>query len=107
MGKTNKSSVYVGKSPIHGRGLFAAKKIKEGDLLGVLTCKPTKKEGPHVLWVEKGKDRYDLFKVTCDFKYINHSADPNVAYYDDLTVVALKDIKKGEELTHYYGEEWD
>ena len=103
--KTNK--VYVADSGIHGKGLFAAKKIKEGDMLGVLTCKKTKKEGPHVLWVENGKNKYDLYKVTCDFKYINHSSKPNVAYYDDLTVVALRDIKPDEELTHYYGEDWD
>ncbi|MDX1693125.1 MAG: SET domain-containing protein-lysine N-methyltransferase [Ketobacteraceae bacterium] len=107
MAKTGSSKIYVGESKIHGKGLFAARKIKEGDLLGVLTCKKTKKEGPHVLWVEKGKDRYQLYKVTCDFKYINHSVKPNVAYYDDLTVVALRDIKPHEELTHYYGEDWD
>lgn len=107
MAKTEKNTVYVSESTIHGKGLFAAKKIKEGDLLGVLTCKPAKKGGPHVLWVETGKNKYDLYKVTCDFKYINHSRKPNVAYYDDLTVVALRDIKPHEELTHYYGDEWD
>lgn len=107
MAKSITDKVYVGESSIHGRGLFAAKKIREGDLLGVLTCKKTKKDGPHVLWVEKRKDKYDLYKVTCDFKYINHSSTPNVAYYDDLTVVALRDIKRDEELTHYYGEEWE
>jgi SET domain-containing protein len=24
-----------------------------------------------------------------------------------LTVVALKDIRKGEEITHNYGDDWD
>jgi hypothetical protein len=47
-----------------------------------------------------------LVNVTCDLKYINHSKKPNVAYYDDLSVVALKDIKAGQELTHDYGDEW-
>ncbi len=102
-----KKQVYIGKSTIHGRGLFAAKKIKEGDVLGTLTCKKTDEDGPHVLWVDSGKHKGRRYKVECDFKYINHSADPNVAYYDDLTVVALKDIKKNEELTHHYGEEWE
>ena len=45
--------------------------------------------------------------MQCDFKYINHSRTPNVAYYDDLTVVALKAIKAGEELLHDYGEEFE
>lgn len=107
MAKSAKKTVYVADSGIHGKGLFAAQPIKEGDLLGVLACKKTKKDGPHVLWVEKADDRYDLYKVTCEFKYINHSAKPNVAYYEDLTVVALRDIKPHEELTHYYGDEWE
>jgi SET domain-containing protein len=29
-----------------------------------------------------------------------------VAYYDDLSVVALRNIEPGEELTHHYGEDW-
>ncbi len=40
-------------------------------------------------------------------KYINHSAKPNAVYYDDFTVVALRNIKADEEITHYYGEGWD
>ncbi|MCG8670769.1 MAG: SET domain-containing protein-lysine N-methyltransferase [Pseudomonadales bacterium] len=107
MANTKLECVVVGESKIHGKGLFAAKKIKEGDLLGALKCKPTKKDGAHVLWVDSGKNKGKKYKVVCDFKFINHSSDPNVAYYDDLTVVALKDIKKGEELTHHYGDEWD
>lgn len=107
MPKAKSDAVYVGESKIHGKGLFAAKAIKEGDLLGVLNCKPTKKDGPHVLWVEDEKKGSRMYKVKCDFKYINHSADPNVAYYDDLTVVALKDIEPHEELTHHYGDEWE
>ncbi|MCG8315787.1 MAG: SET domain-containing protein-lysine N-methyltransferase [Pseudomonadales bacterium] len=106
-GSARRNSVYVGESAIHGKGLFAAKKIKEGDLLGVLDCKAVKKDGPHVLWVDEGKKGTKKYKVMCDFKYINHSSKPNVAYYDDLTVVALKDIKANEELTHHYGDEWE
>ncbi len=98
------SKVYVAKSKIHGKGLFAAEKIKKGEVLATLKTRKAKKDGPHVLWVDDGKTGY---KVLCDFKYINHSNDPNVAYYDDLTVVALRNIAPGEELTHYYGEEWE
>ncbi|WP_084639091.1 SET domain-containing protein-lysine N-methyltransferase [Haliea salexigens] len=37
---------------------------------------------------------------------LNHSNDPNVSYYADLSVVALRDIQAGEELTHHYGDDW-
>ena len=39
-------------------------------------------------------------EVQCIFKFINHKKRANACYYDDLTVVALRNIKKGEEITH-------
>ena len=54
----------------------------------------------YTLWV---KDK--PYEVKCDLRFINHSGEPNAIYYDDFTVVALKDIQKGEELLHDYG--WD
>nr|WP_256489393.1 SET domain-containing protein [Pleionea sp. CnH1-48] len=55
----------------------------------------------YTLWLDSGK-----VDVTCDLKYINHSKKPNVAYYEDLSVVALKNIRVDDELLHDYGEEW-
>jgi hypothetical protein len=95
--------ICVKESKIHGKGLFANKNIKEGQILGHIKGSRTKKDGPYVLWIndtEKG------VKVECDLKYINHNKKPNACYYDDLTVVAIKDIKKGEEITHHYGDDW-
>ncbi|MCG8393233.1 MAG: SET domain-containing protein [Pseudomonadales bacterium] len=95
----------VRESPIHGRGLFASQKIPKGTELGLCRTKRAKGSGPYVLWLDdEGKERY---RVLCDLRFINHGKKPNVAYYDDLTVVALKSIKPGEELLHDYGEEWD
>ncbi len=101
--KRVKGKVYVDKSTIHGLGLFANEKIKKGDLIGKIDkAVPCVKDGPHVLWVSEDKG----YRVKGVLKYINHSAKPNAAYYDDLTVVALRNIKAGEEITHYYGEDW-
>ncbi len=97
------SKVRVGRSAIHGKGLFAAATIREGEVLGHLETRPASEDGPHVLWCDDGQGH----EVLCDFRYINHSPDPNVAYYEDLTVVALRDIEPGEELTHHYGDEWE
>jgi len=96
--------VYVKKSKIHGMGLFAKKDIAKGEIIGKVEGMRTSRDGPHVLWME---DKKYGFKVRCKLKYINHSAEPNACYYDDLTVVTLRDIKKGEEITHYYGDEWE
>jgi len=91
--------IEVKNSEIHGKGLFSTKKIKKEFVLGKCKVKKTKKPNAYTLWL--GNKSVD---VTCDFKYINHSKKPNVIYYDDLTVVALRDIKKGEELTHKYDD---
>ena len=94
---------YVSESSIHGKGLFAKKDIKKGTVIGKVKGKKTKDLGEHVLWIE---DKNHGILVNCELKYINHSNEPNAAYYDDLTVVALTNIKADEELTHDYGEEW-
>ncbi|HEC17966.1 MAG TPA: SET domain-containing protein-lysine N-methyltransferase [Gammaproteobacteria bacterium] len=92
-------SVYADDSPIHGKGLFAARHIAKGEVLGTVSGRWTKRNGPYVLWVEEDKG----FRVDCDFRFINHSSTPNAAYYDTLEVCALRDIQPGEEITHDYG----
>ena len=91
----------VKESGIHGKGLFAIDNIEEGEIIGSIKFNPTEEDGPHVLWVEN-----QGILVECNLKYINHSKDPNACYCEDLDVVALKNIKKGEEITHDYGDDW-
>lgn len=101
---TSSTKIYVAKSPIHGKGLFAKRKIKAGELIGNIDdTNPTTRNGPHVLWVSEDQG----YRVGGPLKYINHCNTPNAIYYNDLTVVALRDIAKDEEITHYYGEEWE
>ena len=89
--------VEVKDSNIHGKGLFSTKKIRKNTILGKYKVTKTKKPNAYSLWAGN-----NMLDVTCNFKYINHSNKPNVVYYDDLTIVALKNIKPGEELTHKY-----
>ncbi len=91
-------NVYVAKSPLHGKGLFAKKKLRKGTVLGVLEGKPTKKEGTYVLWLTAKKG----LRITNDFRFINHGRPANCALYDD-EVVVLKTVKPDEELLHDYG----
>lgn len=95
--------VAVGESPVHGKGLFAVAPIEEGTELGRCKGKVASKDGPHVLWIDEDTG----IKVKCDLRFINHHSAPNVVYFDDLTVVALRDISPGEELLHHYGDEWE
>ena len=88
----------VQRSPIHGLGLFATEKIRKGKLIGRADGGQTTKDGPHVLWLN---EQIGL-KVQNELRFINHSPIPNAVYYDDATVVALRTIRKGEEITHDY-----
>lgn len=82
-------------------GLFAAKTLKKGEIIGTIPFQPVDEDGPYVLWLgEQG------IRVDSDLKYINHNAKPNACYCDDLEVVALKTIKKDDEITHDYGDDW-
>ena len=96
------NNTYIKKSAIHGRGLFAAQPILKNTIIGYLEGKPSLDDGMYVLWL----DDETGFEVSCDLKYINHSETPNACYYNDKSVVALKDIKKDEEITHNYGADW-
>ncbi len=98
-----KRKLVVKDSAIHGKGLFTAVPIEKNRLLGYCKVVPTKKKSDYTLWIGRNK-RVD---VTCRFRYINHHKKPNVSYYDDLSVVALRNIAPGEELTHHYGDDWE
>ncbi len=93
-----KKQVYVDDSPIHGKGLFAKCDIPKGSVIGVVKGVKAKRDGPYVLWLSEDEG----IRVRCDLRFINHSKRPNVAYYDTLEVIALRDIPRGKEITHNY-----
>lgn len=95
-------AIVVKTSSIHGKGLFALKTIKKGQIIGHITGNKTTKSSAYTLWIERN---YSI-EVEGPLKYINHSKQANACYYDDLTVVALKTINKDEEITHDYGDDW-
>lgn len=97
-----KKEFYVADSLIHGRGLFAQAIISQGAVIGNLEGRYTRQDGAYVLWL----DHKNGFEVSCDLKFINHSDSPNACYYDDKSVVALRDINVGEEITHNYEADW-
>ena len=97
--ETLEKLTYVEISKIHGKGLFARTVIPKNTVIGILEGKPCKRDGAHVIWLSETR----AFKVSCNLKYINHADKPNACYYDDLSVVALRDIKAHEEITHDYG----
>src|SRR6266567_936226 len=102
----------VRASQIHGRGLFAIADIAKDEIVAVkgghiinretLREKVTPRLGPVEIQIDK-----DLFiaPVTEEERedsmlYSNHSCNPNLGMRGEITFVAMRDIRAGEELTH-------
>ena len=99
---------HVAESKIHGKGLFAKCAIKKGDYMGTYkgpTCYDLETGGPHVLWVENengiwvGRDGRNILR------YMNHHEEP-CAEFDGFDLFALRNIRKGSEITIHYGDEF-
>ena len=96
------SKVYVGDSPIHGKGLFAARPLACDEMIGTYAGTETHEDGTYVLWIEEDNGSW----IGCDgnnsMRFLNHSDAPN-AEMDGLECYAIKDIEAGQEITIDYG----
>lgn len=108
------SKIEVRQSEIHGKGVFARKRIRKGS--AIIEYKGER------IGLEEANRRYEelestyLFMIDEDLyidglsrgnaaRFINHSCKPNCeAYLEDGKVVihAIKDIKSGAELSYDY-----
>lgn len=100
--------VYVGESAIQGKGLFASVAIPKGKIVERINGAKVRKrltkpsEAKKIMnWIGVGKETWINTSGT-PFRYINHSCDPNVAIVGTKTVVAIRPIKKDEEITMDY-----
>jgi SET domain-containing protein len=102
----------VRESKIHGRGLFATGDIAKGEIVAVkgghivdgktLREKITPVLGPVEIQVDDDLFIAPMTKEERELSmlYSNHSCDPNLGVRGEITFVALRDIRAGEELTH-------
>lgn len=107
-------TVKVGKSKIHGKGLYAQKMIpakrKIGSLAGnIISKKAAREKARHnqtisivELWNGKALDAEKSNELRC----INHSCQPNTymrTFGNHVEFYTLRTIKPGEEMTCNYG----
>ncbi len=98
---------YVKDSPIHGKGVFAARRIRRGEFIGRYISRIVKRDSRYVLWVaDEGSDNYVGYMGIGRMRFLNHSAFPNAALYGALDFYAIRDIARDEEITFHYGEDW-
>ena len=101
----------VRESKIHGRGLFATADIAKNEIVAV--------KGGHIISREELReitprlgpveiqigDNLFIAPVTDEERelsmlYSNHSCDANLGMRGEITFIAIRDIRAGEELTH-------
>lgn len=116
---TARPNYIVKNSKVHGRGVFAARKIIAG------TC-VIEYQGERISWKEavrreneKPEDCFHTFFFSLDSgkiidggsegndaRWINHACEPNCEAREEdgqVFIYALRDITRGEELNYDYG----
>ncbi|MCM1286884.1 MAG: SET domain-containing protein-lysine N-methyltransferase [Clostridium sp.] len=105
------SKVEVCKSDINKMGMFAKEYIRKGEIVYI--------KGGHILTRKELfssstinsylpiSDDYFVGAISHDEEtdvklYNNHSCEPNCGVHGEITFIAIKDIKVGEELTIDY-----
>jgi len=125
--------ITVKKSKIHGEGIFAAKNIPKGaKIIEYVGKKLTKKESDEryekhqelaksnpklvgSVYIFELNKKFDIdgFVPYNTARLINHGCKPNCESdiaNDKIWITALRDIKKGEEISYDYGydlESWE
>lgn len=118
------SSVKIRESKIHGRGLIAARPIKKGTLVWEAN------EASDDIWIEQTSAQIaaldgEMYRIATTYyemndrghfrgpkypesierdasNFFNHSCNPNLWFADDDRLIAMRDIKTGEELAYDY-----
>ena len=113
------TKIYLDKSQIHGRGIFASERIITNEIFEVCPYLdlgiPKKATSPLLMnyrfnWPQ-GTSDWDLQVVGLGFSsFYNHSETPNANWRsniqdDTFEFYATKDIEAGEEIFVYYGGE--
>jgi hypothetical protein len=97
------SQVAVLETPNKGKGVFAQKNFRPGDLVVMGMPVAT---SPERTWQTLQVDIDLHVRMDEPFELVNHSCDPNCGIkrnrYDGYDLVAMKTISRGEEITFDY-----
>jgi SET domain-containing protein len=113
-GRLRRAPIQLRPSPLGGRGVFAAKPVREGALLEecpvLITNADYDELGDYVfVWGERADGRFAL-PLGYGACY-NHAEDPNAHWYLDesrqlMIIWAARDIAADEEILVSYGPRW-
>ena len=99
--------VYVAQSQLSGNGMFAEEYIQKGDIIlrfgGTIALQRDRHSGKYLesTFLSISEDCILCETLLSDkdpSDFINHSCSPNAGMKDSITLVAIRDIQKGEEV---------
>ena len=97
---------HIGKSAINKKGIILNKDVKTDEIIFRFTGKKIKNKlkpwhhGPN--WLQIGYLEWIIPAPDSVGNYLNHSCDPTAGIRGKNTIVAIKPLKKGEEVTIDY-----
>ena len=97
--------IEVRTSAIHGRGVFAKRRIREGQLIGLFEGDSTTRNGTYVLWLIDEDGSEVGIRGRNALRFLNHG-DPANAEFQDAELYATRNVQPGAELLIDYGEAW-
>lgn len=92
-----------------GKAMFADQDYRKGEVVAIFGGRAVTREtlsgiseelGRHALQI--GKDLFLLESAFEEGEYFNHSCDPNLGIEGQITLVTMRDIKRGEEVCFDY-----
>ena len=99
--------ICSGKSKIHNNGIFAVRDLKKGEIVGIIQGLKKFKVNRNMNDVLSNPDwigfkKHNWIDPILPYKHLNHSCNPNVAIKGHKTLVAIRNIKKNEEVAIDY-----
>lgn len=98
-------NVEIKESPIHGKGIFARRRIRRGAWIGRFEGDSTRVDGTYVLWLIDEEGRETGIRGRNALRFLNHGRPEN-AEFVDADLFAVRNIQPGAEILIDYGEAW-
>ena len=108
------TNIEIKETKNKGNGVFASRDFKKGELILRIEGKIAETENnpnltgfskeiqDHCFPFEKREKKRKYVLPKAPWKYLNHSCDPNAGIKNNVEIVAMKQINKGEEITFDY-----
>ena len=97
--------IEVRRSPVHGRGVFARRRLRKGQHIGRFEGEPTVEDGTYVLWLIDEEGAEAGIRGRNALRFLNHG-EPANAEFRDADLFAIRNVQPGAELWIDYGPDW-